>query len=875
MWALGPIGFAAPLALAALAALPVAWWLLRATPPPPRRVPFPPFRLLLGLRDPQETPAKTPWWLVLLRLAAAALVIVAAAQPVLDPLPAGAPLRSLVLVIDDGWAAAQAWPRLTGAAEAALARAEASDAQVRLLFTAPDPDGRVAQLRTDAEGARARLRARSPRPWGTDRVRAAQTLRGAGRPAGPVEVLWAADGVEDGGARPLNEALRAIGRPTVVSGPAPVALGDARATSDGLQIAVLKPAGQVRSGYVALEDEAGATLARAPFRLGAAAERGTALLTADWAALNRAVLARVEGLDGAGAVRVLSAAARRPLAAVVAPPLERGSPLANGAFYVSRALAPNAAVREGALAEGLRARPDALMLPGGVLAGEDAAAAEAFVEAGGVLVRFADGRLLANPDGLLPAPLAPRPRALDGALTWARPQGLGSATAGPLAGLAAPADAQVRRLAAYAGGAPAGVQVWASLADGSPLVTAARRGRGWLVLAHLEATPGGSDLPLTGAFVELLGRLARLGLPLEAASASPGPWTPERLLDGFGRWREPGPEDAPVLRLDETAGPGRAPGLYRAGTVAGALNTIAPTTRLESLPVRAAEATVADRAPRQLAGGLLFGALLLLLADGLLTGWLVRPSRAAKAAAVGAAVLLLAPVAVRAQTPTDLAAETRLAYVVTGDPTVDRASRAGLETLTNVLRQRTAVSPGAPVGVDPARSELAFHPVLYWPITPSAGQPSPAAAARLAAYLRSGGLILFDTRDDGAPEAAVREALRRTTAALDPPPLRPVNQDHVLSRTFYLLDSFPGRRPEARVWAATRAGETVDGVSPVLIGGGDWAAAWAGQGVGAQGREMALRFGVNWVLYALTGTYKADQVHVPALLERLREGGRR
>jgi hypothetical protein len=68
-------------------------------------------------------------------------------------------------------------------------------------------------------------------------------------------------------------------------------------------------------------------------------------------------------------------------------------------------------------------------------------------------------------------------------------------------------------------------------------------------------------------------------------------------------------------------------------------------------------------------------------------------------------------------------------------------------------------------------------------------------------------------------------------------------------------------------------------VSPIIIGGNDWAAAWA---VDAQGRpladvtpggdeqrEMAYRFGINVVMYALTGNYKTDQVHASALLERL------
>jgi hypothetical protein len=195
VWTLGPIGFAAPLALAALAALPVALWLLRSVPPPPRRVVFPPARLLLGLRDPEQTPQRTPWWLIALRLLAAALVILAAAQPLLSPARVGAPLGTLVLAVDDGWASADGWAQRMAAAETALARAEAAGARVVLVFTAPGPDGRIAALRTDAGGARSRLRAHAPRPWPTDRATAGAALAEAVRGArGPVETLWAIDG---------------------------------------------------------------------------------------------------------------------------------------------------------------------------------------------------------------------------------------------------------------------------------------------------------------------------------------------------------------------------------------------------------------------------------------------------------------------------------------------------------------------------------------------------------------------------------------------------------------------------------------------------------------------------------------------------------
>jgi hypothetical protein len=113
-------------------------------------------------------------------------------------------------------------------------------------------------------------------------------------------------------------------------------------------------------------------------------------------------------------------------------------------------------------------------------------------------------------------------------------------------------------------------------------------------------------------------------------------------------------------------------------------------------------------------------------------------------------------------------------------------------------------------------------------------------------------------------------------AGVDVPPLEQVTTDHVLARSFYLMRSFPGRTQSTQLWAETPAAAAArDGVASIFIGDGDWAAAWAGQvDGGARQRELALRFGVNLVMVALTGNYKADQVHVPALLERMGEGRR-
>jgi hypothetical protein len=212
--------------------------------------------------------------------------------------------------------------------------------------------------------------------------------------------------------------------------------------------------------------------------------------------------------------------------------------------------------------------------------------------------------------------------------------------------------------------------------------------------------------------------------------------------------------------------------------------------------------------------------------------------------------------------------EVTLAYVITGDPELDRTSQAGLQGLTNTLWARTSVEPAPPIGVNLETDELALLPdALLARVAGAADALDAEAYRRLNDYLRSGGMIVFDTRDahiggfgSGTPEG---RRLRLLAAPLDIPPLEPIPPDHVLTRTFYLLQDFPGRHVSRDVWveAAPPDAEQIegmpfrnlnDGVTPVLIGGNDWAAAWAvdntgrallpvGRGMtGERQREIAL-----------------------------------
>jgi hypothetical protein len=153
---------------------------------------------------------------------------------------------------------------------------------------------------------------------------------------------------------------------------------------------------------------------------------------------------------------------------------------------------------------------------------------------------------------------------------------------------------------------------------------------------------------------------------------------------------------------------------------------------------------------------------------------------------------------------------------VTGDSSVDAISRAGLTGLTRFLIEKTALEPGEPAGVDISKDELSFYPIIYWPIDPNAPMPSEAAIARVDAYMKQGGTVLFDTRDQYATtlDASASPATQRLRDILDNmnvPPLEPVPEDHVLTKAFFILRDFPGRFTGSPLWVEASVDASNDG----------------------------------------------------------------
>ena len=893
--------FGTPLALWALLTLPIIWWLLRTIPPGPQEVAFPPLRILLKLREKESTSDKMPWWLLLLRLALAALLILAVSHPFQQ--------RShnlsgsngpLLLVIDDGWAAAKDWRKRQEAALGLIA--EAGDQLIYVTGTA-DPQTPKAENGTDASK---HLRALVPLALPTSRSKVLAAIKSLS-PI-PKQIVWLADGLDATSSKPFADGLRQIGNVQIFTpSQTQVPLGLGKATLSGSEIVVEILSGEARPQTVVLQATAGEGRVLAESKVEIKSAGATQARLSVPVELRGALQAlSIKGENHAGAKTLLDDTWRRKTVAVMSSSIDAGGqPLLSPLHYVKSALAQTAEISTPENSADLKSALDAglsmvVLADIGTLSQEDHDALTTWLDKGGLLVRFSGPHLAAGGDDLLPVKLREGDRNLGSSLSWETPQPIKPLAAeGPLAGIAVDGEANVSRQLLAEPDVDLAAKTWASLADGTPLITSAKHGAGRIILFHVTANADWSNLPLTGTFAQIMQRLAELAPAAGNPAASnvsavvEGNFAPQLLMNGAGELINPWRNVKSIAMKDlatSTASTETPAGFYTRATQTRAVNLHIEAKDLAPMSIDLGAKEIKPAEFVDFARPLFIGAGFLYLLDCLAAlfvgGHLVRRS---SALIVLLAFFAQSPNIQKAAAATDeqamaAALQTHLAFIKTGNTEIDQESEQGLKGLDEIIADRTSASLGDPQGVDIENDELVFYPLIYWPVTADAEAPNVKALERISAYMKNGGTIFFDLRDPASTlgAGATGEALRRITERLDVPPLEPVPSDHALTKSFYLLKDFPGRYEGAPLWVEAQDSPQLSGfdnVSGVIIGSNDYAAAWAmnadGQPTYAmvpdapRQREFAQRVGVNVVMYVLTGNYKTDQVHVPEILKRL------
>ena len=927
------LAFTQPGLLLGLLSLPLLWLLLKITPPQARAIRFPPLRLILDLVPEQKTPAHAPWWLTVLRLLIAASVILAVAGPIWRPRQqnTGHSDHPMLILFDDGWATAPDWAKRQSFAEGLMATAaEHQQAIAFLPFSDPPHSLQVAP----AHAALSTLKSLAPSAFTPDRHSHLNAIAELAQTMPDLEIMLISDGMQlqqsEQTTQDFLQALQSRIGPrtmTVVMPDQPLWIFQGRHDTDTSLVMHMAraSAGKAAAFDVVLRDNKDRILGRKAVMLDA--QDTVKRIDIPFPLDLRREIARIE-IEGQENAAQENAAAvwlsdqgqnRKRVALISEDHSDANIALLSPTTYITHALAPYAEIRQSrlgtveAITTLLGENPALLILAdNGQLPDSTQNQLKSYMQQGGLVLRFASSALALSNDALVPVPLRRGGRMLGGALSWDTPRPLAPfESSSPFADLVIPNDVSINRQILAEPAPDLSKKVWAHLIDGTPLVTADRYGTGYLILFHVSADASWSNLPLSGLFVSMLQNILALShQPVSdqpaLASGQESLLAPLRLIDGYGRWHSTPAATLPLdVKTTQVASRDHPAGFYGVADAPHALNILSPKITLHPLDTRGPtikRLPLETPQPLDLRPWLLGLSAFLFLLDGmaklLLSGAFVFKTRYIPLMVLATVIItcFFRPVSAAELSPKDRdsALATRLAYIITGDPSVDEFSRIGLTELSAFLSARTSLEPAAPVGVNPAQDELGVYPLLYWPMLAKQRTPDAQTIARIDAYMKNGGTILFDTRDAGlqtnrnsVPDET--KSLQAILSQMAIPPLDIVPPQHVILKTFFLIDQFPGRTTNGKTYieasqnndpqAINASTRSSDGVSSLIITSNDLAAAWAsGQGGSSlnlinqtipRQREMALRGGANIVMYVLTGNYKSDQVHVPALLERL------
>ncbi len=973
------ISFLSPWLLLGLFILPAIWWLLKVTPPTPKHISFPPTWILEGLTSSKKSPAHTPLWLLLLRMAIAACIILALAAPLLFSNQQALPGKNtLVLIIDNGWASGENWAIRKNKALSLIEQARQNNRAVLVLPTAQKIKG-LQQKALQAVSANDALRYATsliPHPAAPNHNSVLSRLKPFLARQNKAGIIWLSDGLnytpvgKPSFTKQLLElapqsALQII---TPEATKHPLGLFAKNIDTGKLQATILSTGLTGHTGSIQALNNKGQVLAEQPFTIA----KGTTQLNKSFnlplELRNQISRLEIKQANHPAAVYLLDASSQwQRIGVLSGESTDISQPLLSPLYYIEKAIKSYSEIHRSSndsdanqVIEILKTNLSALILADiGQLDELASQKLEAWVKQGGTLIRFAGARMEEGSDDLLPVPLRSGGRTLGGALSWSTPQKLAKFEKdSPFFGLPTPTDIVInRQVLADPALLRDNIQIWARLLDGTPLVTARQDEKGWIVLFHITANTDWSNLSHSELFVNMLKRSIMIsgsesdlmvGEADNSAAYSATALKPLKVLDGFGKLSPP-PTTAEPLNSENTsikADFNHPPGFYGRPSTIRSLNLMtdgATITALKDLPSANLAGHYKANSALSMVPFFFTLAFLLLLADTIftylmmngreidfskMTGQLSKMSEKIMTKTstkpnsskpnsffliFGLALLwLISPLtsdhkAYAEKTATSrpksspqseafarkALTATRFAYVITGNSHIDNISRQGLAGLSYVTKSRTALEPADPIGVNLDQDDLSFFPFLYWPVLPNAAVPSAKALARIDHYMKHGGMIVFDQQTQvdsglGGMDSPSAKALRRILGRLDIPALEPVPSNHVLTRSFYLLQDFPGRWNGGKLWTeaggagrktASHKARTADGVSSILITSNDLASAWAlGPDKrplypvvpgGEQQREMAFRTGVNIAMYALTGNYKADQVHTPALLERI------
>lgn len=902
MGALLNITFLNPWLLAAFITLPLLYFVLRMLPPPPKDIVLATTRFLEKLTTQKRTTSKTPWWILLLRMLILACFILAFAHPVIKPDQEIRISNPLLLVLDNDWAAAQNWDQIRDSAANVIATAADADIPVALALTTPaigQTNPRLFPLE-DAQSALNRLPSLTPMPYEGTPDELVGLLNDSPLQMNDMDVVFISSGVRTQGSQALIQMLASFTNAHLIT-PEPAEL-PFTLSQDQIRLAKgrtefmierVAPAAPSQNFTILGQDTRDIITAQYNGQFSGNALAATLDISEQQEEDIRPVARyKIAGQSHAASLILQSGTPQQKRVGIATK--EGQNPdlsLTQATSYLSKALSPYAKVSFDTAQQLVEKTSsyEVLIFPDvNTLELRQLDALEKWIAQGGILIRFS-GDAMAQRDIL---PVATKMqlgvRALGGDITWEDAPTLDAfPSTSPLYGLEIRDRLTIRKQLLADPALLDENYVWAFLSDNTPFITARQIDNGFVTVIHTSADPSWSDFPLTGLYVDILQRILDLAdSPLSAFNAEDnarGLFKPLAVLDGTGQLKNNTALLNNLAGFDasnlENIRPSSLtpPGLYSFQGKIVALNLGARLPALKPISALASSFTsssqLTNEARYDFKPALLKLAIALFALDWLLMIYLMRFSgrslrRIAPLALIITLCVLLSDTPAYAQDESDLPyiQDVHFAYVETRDLTLNTTVERGLENLIDVLVARTSIEPVSVVPINLNEDPILFYPFLYWRVAPLAEPLSAEAKTKIQNYMSNGGLIIVDFGNPAAIDfgATEMQSFLQTLEGVTLPPLRQIEDAHALKRSFYLLDTMYGAYSSPTTWVSYDSENPDTSVAALILGGNDWASAWA-RGTD----DMAMRTGVNMTMYALTGNYKTDQLHLETILERL------
>jgi len=901
------LSFGNPLALWGLLSIPGIWLLLKIYPPVPKTIFFPAIRFLNNIKNEEETAGKTPIWLLLFRILLVIVLIVTFSNPIYNAKPKFLNNAPLLLIVDNGWSSSINWEKRKENLIKYIDRAEQQKIPIIILPTAPKNNVLKNKLTLlNASDAKSNIELFTPNPWPSNYKLLNEKLDELPSDK-EYNIVWLWDGIDhdnDDSSQIFAKKLESIGNLSVIdflnSSPIKI-IKSVSNNNNNLSIEIQRNIGSLEETiFLRANGNNGKLLNRKKitFKENERISKNDLLIPNDLRSELTSI--SIENTNNAGAIYLFDEKWRKRNVGIYGDKETfRTQPLLSPAYYLDRAINSFHKVEISQIEDLIKSELSVIILPGvGTIGKEINAKLKEWIKNGGILIRFAGPNLEGSNTDLLPVQLrSVDSRAFGGALSWTEPVTIKKfSNTSPLFGINIDRDILIKKQVIAEPSADLISKTWASLEDGTPLITAENYDKGLNVFFHITANADWSNLPLSGTFVEILDKIINMSSG-QINNTDNVPLTPYKLIDGFGRLVEPASDSLPTNFNKENLTPssGHSPGFYGNELFMRALNLGDKLESFSPQTITFLDETIVEKLSSkntlELKSYLLVALLILIFLDYFISLNIRGRINIQKFFNISTYVIIFSMfysvlnIDTAEANSKASALKTHLAYVLTLEEEIDSTSYLGLSELTRILRERTSVEAGAPIGINISKDDISFYPIIYWPIVPNNNILSDLTIKKIQLYMKNGGLIVFDTRDQSPNNVISKNIseeqiyLRKILKSLDLPALIEVPNNHVLRRSFYLLDELPGRYTGGSVWVEATAKNSRDGVSSIIIGGNNWAAAWAKDNTnkpiftvipgGEKQREFSYRFGVNLVMYSMTGNYKADQVHIKSILKRL------